>query len=170
MLTDRYNLSLSTASTGARDAYVEGCDLALTFYPGAARAYDRAIAADPGFALAHAGKAQVLMRGGSFAAARAALTAAKDAATGHRVIRPGTRPRRCGSGQTRFILADSRAGHRRSARKAGVHALSRPGARAGMGVWHPIYIAACAAVSLVSAAFMPDYTGKDISMEYDDTR
>jgi MFS family permease len=31
-----------------------------------------------------------------------------------------------------------------------------------------IYIAACAAVSLVSAAFMPDYTGKEISMEYDD--
>jgi len=29
-----------------------------------------------------------------------------------------------------------------------------------------IYIAACAAVSLVSAALMPDYTGKDISMEY----
>ena len=33
MLTDRYGLSLSTASAGARDAYVEGCDLALTFYP-----------------------------------------------------------------------------------------------------------------------------------------
>jgi hypothetical protein len=31
-----------------------------------------------------------------------------------------------------------------------------------------VYIAACAAVSLVSVAFMPDYTGKDISMEYDD--
>src|SRR5246127_5158995 len=31
-----------------------------------------------------------------------------------------------------------------------------------------IYIAACAAVSLVAAAFMPDYTGRDISMEYDD--
>jgi MFS family permease len=31
-----------------------------------------------------------------------------------------------------------------------------------------VYIAACAAVSLVAAAFMPDYTGKDISMEYDD--
>src|SRR3989440_5770266 len=31
-----------------------------------------------------------------------------------------------------------------------------------------VYIAACAVVSLVSAAFMPDYTGKDISMEYDD--
>lgn len=32
-----------------------------------------------------------------------------------------------------------------------------------------IYIAACGAVSLVSAALMPDYTGKDISAEYDAT-
>jgi metabolite-proton symporter len=31
-----------------------------------------------------------------------------------------------------------------------------------------VYIAACAAVSLVSAALMPDYTGQDISMEYDE--
>jgi hypothetical protein len=31
-----------------------------------------------------------------------------------------------------------------------------------------IYIALCAVVSLASAAFMPDYTGRDISMEYDD--
>jgi hypothetical protein len=31
-----------------------------------------------------------------------------------------------------------------------------------------IYIAAGAAVSLASATFMPDYTGKDISMECDD--
>jgi MFS family permease len=31
-----------------------------------------------------------------------------------------------------------------------------------------IYIAACAVVSLVAAAMMPDYTGKDISAEYDD--
>ncbi len=30
-----------------------------------------------------------------------------------------------------------------------------------------IYIAACAVVSLASAAFMPDYTGRDISVEYD---
>jgi len=30
-----------------------------------------------------------------------------------------------------------------------------------------IYIATCTVVSLISAAFMPDYTGKDISMEYD---
>jgi MFS family permease len=31
-----------------------------------------------------------------------------------------------------------------------------------------IYIAACAVVSLVAAALMPDYTGKDISREYDE--
>jgi MFS family permease len=31
-----------------------------------------------------------------------------------------------------------------------------------------IYIAVCAVISLISAAMMPDYTGQDISMEYDD--
>jgi len=31
-----------------------------------------------------------------------------------------------------------------------------------------VYIAACAVVSLVAASFMPDYTGRDISKEYDD--
>ena len=77
MLTDRYDLPLSTASSPARDAYVEGCDLALTLYPGALDAFDRAIAADPAFAMAHAGKAQVLMREGNVAAARAALTEAR---------------------------------------------------------------------------------------------
>jgi hypothetical protein len=30
-----------------------------------------------------------------------------------------------------------------------------------------IYIALCAVVSLISTAMMPDYTGKDISAEYD---
>jgi len=31
-----------------------------------------------------------------------------------------------------------------------------------------IYIAICAVISLVSASLMPDYTGQDISMEYDE--
>ena len=82
MLTDRYGLALSTASAVARDAYVEASELALIFYPGAVEAYDRAIEHDPGFALAHAGKAQVLLREGNVAAARAALTAAKELAAG----------------------------------------------------------------------------------------
>jgi hypothetical protein len=30
-----------------------------------------------------------------------------------------------------------------------------------------IYIAACAVVSVIAAVLMPDYTGKDISAEYD---
>ena len=80
MLKDGYGLALSTTSASAQEAYVQASDLALTFYPGAAEAYDRAIATDPGFALAHAGKAQVLMRQGEVAAARAALGAAKDMA------------------------------------------------------------------------------------------
>jgi tetratricopeptide (TPR) repeat protein len=81
MLRDRYDLVLTTASAAARDAYVQASGLAMTFYPGAAEAYDRAIAADPGFALAHAGKAHVLMRQGDVEAARAALAVAKDLAS-----------------------------------------------------------------------------------------
>ena len=82
MLADQYDLPLSTTSAAARDAYVQGCDLALTLYPGAVEAFDRAIAADKGFALAHSGKAQTLMREGNVAGARSALAAARDVATG----------------------------------------------------------------------------------------
>jgi tetratricopeptide (TPR) repeat protein len=80
MLADRYDLPVSTTSAAARDAYVEGCDLALTLYPGAVECFDGALAIDPRLALAHAGKAQIFMREGKAAAARAALTAAKDVA------------------------------------------------------------------------------------------
>jgi metabolite-proton symporter len=38
----------------------------------------------------------------------------------------------------------------------------------GSGYAISIYIAACAVVSLVATAFMPDHTGKDISKEYDE--
>ena len=40
MLADRYGLALSITSSAARDAYVEGCELALTLYPGALEAFD----------------------------------------------------------------------------------------------------------------------------------
>ena len=82
MLADRFGLSLSTSSAAARDAYVDASERALTFYPGALSAYGSAIAAEPGFALAHAGKAQVLMREGNVAGARAALGAAKELVAG----------------------------------------------------------------------------------------
>jgi len=82
MLADRFGLSLSTSSAAARDAYVDASERALTFYPGALPAYDSAIAAEPGFALAHTGKAQMLMREGNVAGARAALGAAKELVAG----------------------------------------------------------------------------------------
>lgn len=82
MLADRYGLPLSTTSVAAWDAYVQGCELALTLYPGAIAAFDEAIAADEGFALAHSGKAQTLMREGDVPAARAALASARGVAAG----------------------------------------------------------------------------------------
>lgn len=64
MLQDRYGNDLSTESDAARDAYVDGVDRFLAMQSGVDDAYDRAIAADPGFALAHIAKArQAQMKG-----------------------------------------------------------------------------------------------------------
>ncbi len=82
MLTDGYGLPLSTASPAARDSYVEGCEAKLTMYPGAIEAFDRAIAADPGFALAHTARAHLLLERGDAAAARASMAAANSLAAG----------------------------------------------------------------------------------------
>src|SRR6266478_9594183 len=82
MPTDRYGLVLSTTSSVARDAYLAGCDAKLTMYPGAIEAFDRAIGADPGFALAHAAKAHALLERGDAAAARASMVAANSLAAG----------------------------------------------------------------------------------------
>src|SRR4029077_14469767 len=45
-------------------------------YPGALEGFDRAIAADPGFALAHAARAHVLLERGDVAAARGSMAVA----------------------------------------------------------------------------------------------
>jgi tetratricopeptide (TPR) repeat protein len=82
MLTDRYELPLSTASSAARDAYLQGCAAKLTMYPGAIEEFDRAIAADPGFALAHAARAHAVLERGDAAAARASMAAANSLAAG----------------------------------------------------------------------------------------
>jgi len=82
MLTDRYGLLLSTTSSTARDAYVEGCEAKLTMYPGAIEAFDRAIAADPGFALAHAARAHALLERGDAVAARASMASANSLTAG----------------------------------------------------------------------------------------
>src|SRR5262244_476152 len=81
MLTDRYGLPLSTRSAAARDAYAEACEAKLTMYPGAIEAFDRAISADPGLALAHAAKAHALLERGD-AAARASIAVANSLSIG----------------------------------------------------------------------------------------
>jgi tetratricopeptide (TPR) repeat protein len=82
MLTDRYDQPLSAASSAARDAYVEGCAAKLTAQPGAIEAFARAIAADPGFALAHAARAHALLERGDAPAARAAMATASSLSAG----------------------------------------------------------------------------------------
>src|SRR5438128_6169393 len=82
MLNDQYGLPVSTASAAARDAYVEGFEAKLTMYPGAIEGFDRAIAADSGFALAHVARAHVLLERGDAAAARASMAAANFLAAG----------------------------------------------------------------------------------------
>jgi Tfp pilus assembly protein PilF len=82
MLTDRYGLLLTTASSTARDAYDAGCEAKLTAHPTALAAFDRAIAADPGFALAHAAKAHLLLERGDAAGASASIATANSFAAG----------------------------------------------------------------------------------------
>jgi len=56
---DRYGLPISTVSSEAAEAYRGGIDLMLSSWPGAAEAFEGAIALDPDFALAHIGRARI---------------------------------------------------------------------------------------------------------------
>jgi Tfp pilus assembly protein PilF len=82
MLTDRYGLAISTTSIAAQDAYIEGWDLLLSGNPSPIRAFERAIAADPNFALAHVGLARAYQLPGEMVPARVAMAAANAAAGG----------------------------------------------------------------------------------------
>ncbi|MDK8264368.1 tetratricopeptide repeat protein [Pseudomonas oryzihabitans] len=75
--TDRYDLPLSTASTRAAERYQAGIDLLLSLWPGAAEALDEAIAADPGFALAHAARARLQLIDNQAGAARETIAQAQ---------------------------------------------------------------------------------------------
>jgi Tfp pilus assembly protein PilF len=59
MHEDRYGLPLSIHSSEAASAYRDGIDLMLSAWPGAAEAFERAIAADPDFALARVARARI---------------------------------------------------------------------------------------------------------------
>jgi tetratricopeptide (TPR) repeat protein len=75
---DRYGLPISTASSEAAEAYRCGIDLMLSSWPGAAEAFERAIAEDPDFALAHIGRARIHSFYQQGDAARQRAAAARD--------------------------------------------------------------------------------------------
>jgi tetratricopeptide (TPR) repeat protein len=77
MATDRYGLAVTTSSGDALTAYVDGVDRLLSANAGAEECFDRAIAADPGLALAHIGRARSLQLQGRAADAREAAAAAR---------------------------------------------------------------------------------------------
>lgn len=72
---DRYSLPLSTESDAAAGAYREGVDLMLAGWTGTVEALERAIAADPDFALAHIarGRVHAFYQQGDLARGKAAL-------------------------------------------------------------------------------------------------
>jgi Tfp pilus assembly protein PilF len=78
---DRYGQLLSTNSDAAASAYRDGIDSMLSAWPGAAEAFDRAIADDPDFALAHIARARVHSFYQQGEAARKEAAAARDLVT-----------------------------------------------------------------------------------------
>jgi hypothetical protein len=73
-------LALSTSSAKAREAYLEGVALLLAAKPWPERAFQRAVAADPQFALAHAGEARALFLVARIPEAKAAALMARELA------------------------------------------------------------------------------------------
>ncbi len=73
MLRDRYDNSISTSSTKARDLYIEAVDRLLAGAPGIVEGFVAIVEADPGFALAHCELARARHIMGDAIGARAAL-------------------------------------------------------------------------------------------------
>jgi len=78
VIQDRYGLSLSTSSAAAGRAYAEGVDALLAAHAAPEACFDRALAADPDFALAHLGRARALQLLGRGALAQAAAARARE--------------------------------------------------------------------------------------------
>jgi tetratricopeptide (TPR) repeat protein len=81
-VADRYGLPLSTPSAGAAEHYQNGMDRLLSYGAGADQAFAAAVEADPGFALAHAGRALFALFQGDGATAKTALERARTLAAG----------------------------------------------------------------------------------------
>jgi tetratricopeptide (TPR) repeat protein len=81
MNRDRYDLPLTTASDRAAAHYRDGVDCMLSAWHGAEDAFDRAIREDPGFALAHIGRARLHQLNMQGSEARAVAAHASQLAT-----------------------------------------------------------------------------------------
>ncbi|HSL48990.1 MAG TPA: hypothetical protein VK878_07970 [Candidatus Deferrimicrobiaceae bacterium] len=80
--TDRYGLTVSTASPAAFERFQDGMDRLLAYGPGAEDCFSAALAADETLALAHVGRALLAAVQGDGATARAAAGRARDTAAG----------------------------------------------------------------------------------------
>lgn len=89
MRKDRYGNPLTTQSDTARDAYVRGVDLLLGGDAGVEDAFEAAIAADDGFALAHLGLARAKQGLGKGAEIKAPLEQMRALASGVTVQEAG---------------------------------------------------------------------------------
>lgn len=79
-IEDRFGMDMCTTSTVAAECYVEGVDLMLSRNYGSEQAFDKAIEADEGFAVAYASKAVMLLYRGQAAEARATAERARSLA------------------------------------------------------------------------------------------
>jgi tetratricopeptide (TPR) repeat protein len=81
-MTDRFELPLSTVSAQALASYVAGVDLLLSANVGAEVELERAVAADPYFALAHIARARMLQLRARMPEAKVAVTRARELCEG----------------------------------------------------------------------------------------
>jgi len=80
LLKDRFDLPVTCAAPAAVQDYVTGVDLLLSAWPGAEVLLDRALAADPDFALAHIARARLLQLQARMPEAKAAAADARSRA------------------------------------------------------------------------------------------
>ena len=79
-MKDRYDNLITTTSPKARDHYIEAVDLLLAGQAGIVEAFEKAVGADPGFALGYAGMARGCQFGGNMAGAKSAMAKAEEMA------------------------------------------------------------------------------------------
>jgi tetratricopeptide (TPR) repeat protein len=79
-VTDRFDLPVTCAAAAAVDDYVAAVDLLLSAWPGSEARLDRALAADPDFALAHIARARLLQLQARMPEAKAAAARAQSLA------------------------------------------------------------------------------------------